>query len=184
VAYSIHSRRKKAALISDWLVSNGCRTSMFVGALGEEDAERHSNIIEDAVEKQTDVLLGFNVYPRTTRYPFLVADARCMPFPDACVDVALASAIVEHVGDRRDQERFVAEHLRGARCWVITTPNRWFPVESHTSALFKHWLPSWRASREEFTRLLSLREFRALLPAGAVIHGHSWSPTFTAFYAS
>ena len=70
-----------------------------------------------------------------------------------------------------------------ARSWVITTPNKWFPVESHTSALFAHWFPSWRARQTAFTRLLSRREFANLLPAGAKVAGHWWSPTFTATYS-
>jgi hypothetical protein len=98
------------------------------------------------------------------------------------VDFALANAIIEHVGDEEDQRQFVAEHNRVARCWVITTPNRWFPIESHTSTLLFHWLPSWRRSRSEFTRLLSLREFRSLVPEGAIVVGRWWSPTFSAYF--
>jgi hypothetical protein len=67
---------------------------------------------------------------------------------------------------------------------VITTPNRWFPIESHTSTILLHWSRKWRARHSrEFTRLLSLGEFRDLLPVEAVIVGRRWSPTFTAFYA-
>ena len=57
------------------------------------------------------------------------------------------------------------------------------PVESHTASILKHWSPGWRARREEFTRLLSLREFTALLPEGTRVVGRPWSATFTALYA-
>lgn len=129
--------------------------------------------------------MGINVVepPGALDYPFQIADARAMPFADDYVDCALANAVIEHVGDEADQRRFVAEHTRVARVWVITTPNRWFPVESHTAAVFRHWSPSWRAGRPEFTRLLSLREFRELVPREARISGHWWSPTFTAYHA-
>jgi hypothetical protein len=91
--------------------------------------------------------------------------------------------VIEHVGGEVEQRRFVAEHVRVGRDWVITTPNRWFPVESHTSAVLRHWSPRWRDSRPEFTRLLSLREFRDLLPADARVVGRPWSATFTAMSA-
>lgn len=126
--------------------------------------------------------MGINLVKVDVPYPSMVADARDMPFPDDYVDFALANAIIEHVGDRDDQARFVAEHCRVARCWAITTPNKWFPIESHTAVAFLHWLPSWRAKRREFSRLLSLREFRELLPESAEVHGRPWSPTFTALY--
>ena len=62
------------------------------------------------------------------------------------------------------EQRFVQEHMRVGKAWIITTPNRWFPVESHTSVLLKHWSRQWRSRRSEFTRLLSKREFVAQHP--------------------
>src|ERR1700738_3277223 len=107
-----------------------------------------------------------------------------MPFADDYVDFALASAITEHVGEDPDQQKMVDEMTRVARTWVITTPNKWFPVEACTNVLFLHWIPSWRRKQDKFTRLLSKREFRALLPDGAEVKGAWWSPTFLARYAS
>ena len=74
-----------------------------------------------------------------------------------------------------------AEHSRVGRRWVITTPNRWFPVESHTRVVFRHYSPSWRAQRREFTRLLSKKEFVELVggPIGGDVVGSPVSPTFT-----
>ena len=54
-----------------------------------------------------------------------------------------------------DQARFIKELHRVARRVVcLTTPNRWFPVEVHTSVPLLHWLPP-RAYRAvlAFTRL-------------------------------
>lgn len=133
---------------------------------------------------QGQVVMGINLHPIDAPYPSMVADARHMPFGDRYVDFALSNAIIEHVGDEGDQAKFVSEHCRVARNWVITTPNKWFPVEPHTATVFIHWLPRWRARRQEFTRLLSLREFRNLLPEGALIEGRPWSPTFTAYYSA
>ena len=49
--------------------------------------------------------------------------------------------MIEHVGGREQQRRFVEESLRVARRAFITTPNRWFPVEVHTLLPLVHWLP-------------------------------------------
>src|SRR5215212_914735 len=99
-----------------------------------------------------------DVLPCETPWPFMIADGRDLPFEDQSTDFILANAVVEHVGDEDDQQRFVLEQTRVARAWAITTPNRWFPIESHTSTVLRHWSPRWRAGRSEFTRLLSKRE--------------------------
>jgi hypothetical protein len=84
------------------------------------------------------------------------------------------------VGGEAEQDRFVAEHVRVGTHWIITTPNRWFPVESHTRTVLRHWSPAWRATRAEFTRLLSLAELRAMLPPGTTTLGSPASATFMA----
>lgn len=183
VRFSIYNRKKKAKAINAFLDQHQCETLLLVGTVGSVRFGANTALVEDTISAGRTVKMGINIHESETPYPFMVADGRDMPFEDGYVDFSLANAIIEHVGDESDQRRLVDEQTRVARCWVITTPNRWFPVESHTSVLFRHWLPSWRAGRREFTRLLSRREFTALLPRGAVTKGHWWSPTFIAFYA-
>jgi hypothetical protein len=186
--YSVRNRHRKAAAIMAWLKVQGVRDVLFVGTLGDEHAGNadmaNTGIVERRIAAEHAVKMSINIEPAITSYPFCIADARDMPFADDYVDFALANAIIEHVGQEPEQRKMVQEMTRVARTWVITTPNKWFPIESHTSAVFVHWLPSWRKKHErEFTRLLSRREFRDLLPAGATLHGRPWSPTFTAYFA-
>jgi len=189
LAYSKVNRRRKADAILSFLRKEQVRDVLLVGATGHEhDGEHlmsHEGIVERRIADGYEIKMGINIVPsQITEHPFMVADARNMPFQDDYVDFALANAIIEHVGKEHEQRQMVDEMTRVARCWVITTPNKLFPVESHTHTLFLHWLPSWRRKHErEFTRLLSLREFRALLPPGADVSGSPWSPTFLARYA-
>jgi hypothetical protein len=184
LCYSIRNRHAKARAISEWMSEHDCKTMLFVGALGRESGDSNIGIVERELSQSRTVKMAINIVSVDTDYPFLIADGRAMPFEDGYVDFALANAIIEHVGDESDQRRFVAEQTRVARCWVITTPNRWFPVESHTSTMFLHWLPGWRSKRDEFTRLLSRRELKAILPEDAAMTAHWWSPTFTAYFSS
>ena len=186
--YSVRNRHRKATDITAWLEGHNVKDVLFVGAMGEEHAGNadmvNAGIVEKRIADSYAVKMGINVEPAVTPYPFIIADARDMPFENDYVDFALANAIIEHVGQEAEQLRMVREMTRVARTWVITTPNKWFPVESHTSAVFRHWLPSWRRKHEkEFTRLLSHREFRRLLPPGTRLQGMPWSPTFTAYYS-
>lgn len=180
IAFSVRSRRRKAALIEDFMQQRGVRDAVFVGCSPGRNA--NEAIVENAVARRAEVLLAVDVLECDVPWPFQVADGRDLPLPDDYTDMVLANAVIEHVGDEQDQRRFVAEQTRVGRSWVITTPNRWFPVEAHTSQVLKHWSPAWRQGRKEFTRLLSRKEFAALLPADTRIVGRPWSATFTAFH--
>jgi hypothetical protein len=57
------------------------------------------------------------------------------------------------VGDFDKKVLFLNEMLRVAENVFFTTPNKYFPVESHTNAFFLHWLPGnifydWCAKRQ------------------------------------
>lgn len=66
-------------------------------------------------------------------------DGDRFPFPDGEFDVAHSNAVIEHVGSRGQQVRFLAELGRVARRGMVTTPNRWFPVETHSLLPLLHW---------------------------------------------
>ena len=106
----------------------------------------------------------------------VVANGLDLPFGDDEFDVAFSNAVVEHVGGREQQRRFVAELCRVAPRVFLSTPNRRFPVETHTLVPFAHWLPRGAADRTmralrrrgwEGVELLDRRELLALFPPEA-----------------
>jgi hypothetical protein len=123
------------------------------------------------------------------RFPgvrFVRTDGDTLPFADREFDVAVAVAVLEHVGDPAHQRRFLAEMVRVADACYLTTPNRWFPLELHTMLPLLHWLPQpahqwilrhiglrgW--ARTSHLNLVSRRDIIALLPPGvdATVTGH------------
>ncbi len=72
---------------------------------------------------------------------FVRADGRDLPFADGEFDIGFSNAVIEHVGTREDQRRFVAEITRTCRRAFVCTPNSRFPVDPHTLLPFVHWLP-------------------------------------------
>ncbi len=63
---------------------------------------------------------------------FVNADGRSLPFVDKSFDWVFSNAVIEHVGDWEDQNRFAAEVRRVAsRGYFVTTPNLYFPIEPH-----------------------------------------------------
>lgn len=64
-----------------------------------------------------------------------------LPFKDNQFDIVFCSAVLEHVGSRQQQARFITESLRVAKAFFFTTPNRWYPIDFHTLIPLIHWLP-------------------------------------------
>src|SRR5215210_4169574 len=104
----------------------------------------------------------------------VTASGTNLPFADDSFDIAFSNAVLEHVGGREDQRRFVQELCRVASRVFVSTPNRRFPVEVHTLVPFLHWLPrgprdrAFAALRRDAWRgveLLNSRELLALFPA-------------------
>lgn len=81
---------------------------------------------------------------------FVAADGRRLPFADDSFDIGFSNAVVEHVGSRDDQRRFIAELVRTCKRVFICTPNAAYPVDPHTLLPFVHWLP--RAARSRVLR--------------------------------
>ena len=74
---------------------------------------------------------------------YVRADGRDLPFEDGAFDHVHSSAVLEHVGSRANQIKFLSELWRvSRRSLFVTTPNRGFPVEFHTVLPLVHWLPA------------------------------------------
>jgi hypothetical protein len=114
-------------------------------------------------------------------------DGRALPFATASFDFVYSHAVIEHVGSREQQAVFLAEALRVARKGIlVTTPNRWHPVESHTGLPLLHYLPA-RIYRplyrllgkgmyasEASLNLLSARSLAGLAAGGVQLYRVRW----------
>ena len=117
-------------------------------------------------------------YPEVT---LVIADGRELPFADDALDIGFSNAVVEHVGSREDQSRFVSELVRTCRRAMIATPNAAFPVDPHTLLPCVHWLPRRLRHRvlratgnggwasEEGLNPLTAGQLRSLFPPGVPV---------------
>jgi SAM-dependent methyltransferase len=183
---SLRSRRRKFALFMETMAPTAETTVLDVGAddvgFGQGGCET-SNFFEELYPwPQQITALGLTEGERfRAAFPgvrYVRADALELPFADDSFDVVFSNAVIEHVGDRERQRRFVAEALRVGRRAFITTPNLWFPVEVHTRLPLVHWLPDRVAHRAyELVRkpwakeisLLGPGSLHDLFPGGARI---------------
>jgi SAM-dependent methyltransferase len=182
-AVSLRSRRRKLALFLETMRPTADTRVVDVGVDDSGFGDRRGacstlNFFEELYpwpERITAVGVhgGERFAERYPAVPYVQADALELPFGDGEFDVYFSNAVLEHVGPREAQRRFVAEALRVAPRVFVTTPNRWFPVELHTRAPLVHWLPDAAAHRAydllrkpwaKDNHLLGPRELRALFP--------------------
>ena len=80
------------------------------------------------------------------KYPnvkdFIIGDGRKTKFLDNSFDIIHSNATIEHVGSFTNQSMFIQECVRISKKFVfIQTPNRYYPIDFHTTIPFIHWLP-------------------------------------------
>jgi Methyltransferase domain len=71
----------------------------------------------------------------------VAGDGLLLPFKENAFDIVFSNSVIEHVGNRTDQEKFAEEIARVGRCYWVQTPNREFPIELHLMLPFIHYLP-------------------------------------------
>ena len=138
-------------------------------------------------------IVGLSIDPLTgfqEMHPYAQAvrgDGCRLPFKDGAFDVVFSNAVIEHVGDRDRQARFVEECLRVARRGVfLAAPNRWFPYDTHVAFPLVLWLPRsvWRhLINEPDIHLMSPPSLLRLFPRSSRPRRLSplWSPSIAVF---
>ena len=127
-----------------------------------------------------------------TKYRYIQADARKLPFKDKEFDVVFSNSVIEHIEGSDgvtfiEQKKMAEEVLRVGNYFYIQTPNYWFPFEPHFLFPFFQFLPfflkiwlvqnfslgwfekcKYKKDAERLIksiRLLNLKEMRELFPS-------------------
>lgn len=154
VRIAAHQRRRMFTDFMRHMQPDEQDTILDVGATSDESYDHSNYLVAWYPHKHRITAVGLDdaafLEQRHPGVTFRKADGRALPFADNSFDYVHSSAVLEHVGSREQQARFVAELWRVARKGIfLTTPNRWFPVEFHTVLPLVHWLP-----RPWFARIL------------------------------
>jgi 2-polyprenyl-3-methyl-5-hydroxy-6-metoxy-1,4-benzoquinol methylase len=133
-----------------------------------------------------------DVYEHQDKAPwatYVVGDGCATNFKTGSFDIVFSNSVIEHVGGFERQKQFAKECVRCGRSFFIQTPNRWFPLDTHTLMPFAHWLPqrifkkllrfsprflffkSDAGDLEDFAnmRLLSKRDMQELFPGAEIV---------------
>jgi SAM-dependent methyltransferase len=178
--YSHFNRRRKLRFLSGLISRHQLTSGLIVGAKPRSDSSEFDNLVERGLVQILPTLVVSGIEAESTSWQdWVQADALSLPFEDSSFDLVFSNAVIEHVGNEIEQIKFVNEHNRVGKNWVLTTLNRLFPIESHTQKLFIHMSRGWMHGN--VTRLLSKRDLRKILPPDAKIKGYWFSPTFLGY---
>lgn len=143
--FSNYNRIRKYKIFIDYFKPKINTKILDVGA-SEKEYKENANIIGKRYSYPENItVLGidrFEEFPE--RYPkvkIVIYNGDVFPFKDKEFDICWCNAVLEHVGNRDKQEKFLKEICRVAKEAFITIPNRYFPFEVHTKILLLHYLP-------------------------------------------
>ncbi|MFB3923395.1 MAG: methyltransferase domain-containing protein [Terriglobia bacterium] len=198
---SRRSRTKKFDLLMQVFRPRPQDRVLDIGASGEvflrytlEDVYPYPERIIAGGYEFGEVTSARRYYPRSL---YAVFDGCSLPFPDKSFDLVFSNAVIEHILGAGRQEMFAKEVMRVGKSWFVTTPNYWYPFESHYHLPFIQFLP--RPMQREYNRLfgthipkgtvqdlglLSARQLQQLFPTSRVarVRVTIWPETLVAYY--
>jgi ubiquinone/menaquinone biosynthesis C-methylase UbiE len=200
-AFSQKSRMKKFELFDSLIRPRPQDCILDIGASGDVFSEYtfgdfypHPERVTGLGYDWSEVISARQQYPRSR---YVTADGCLLPFPDKSFDIVFSNAVIEHILGPGRQQQFAKEIMRVGRSWFITTPNYWYPFETHHHLPLFQFLP--RALQLEYNRrlgthipkntvqdlaLLSARRLTALFPGSDILKVRVtfWPETLVAYH--
>jgi hypothetical protein len=141
----VKARQVMFELFLDQIQPNSHSKIIDIGVSGEEN--NGANFLEQNYQWPSQITCagigdGGNLKITHPEVSFVkIEPNERLPFPDDYFDISYSNAVIEHVGGPSERAFFISEHIRVARVMFLTFPNRWFPVEHHTSIPLLHYNP-------------------------------------------
>lgn len=154
ISYSKRTREKRARIFKEYLSPS---ENDRILDLGSGDGSYIASIVPFRDNVYIADILPEPLNKGKQRFGFIntviLDESGMLPFPDECFDIVFCSSVIEHVTvDKTDvglfqsnagfseaaytrQRRFADEIRRVGKRYFVQTPNKYFPIESHT------WLP-------------------------------------------
>ncbi len=198
---SYRSRTKKFELLNSLFQPRKEDRILDIGASGEvflrytfEDVYPYPERIVAGGNDPREIVSARRCYPKPR---YVVFDGAALPFLDKSFDLVFSNAVIEHILGEGRQALFAREVMRVGKSWFVTTPNYWFPFESHYHLPFIQFLPvEWqrRYNRRWGTHipkgevqelaLLTARQLRRLFPTSHIgrVRITFWPETLVAYF--
>ena len=197
---SHRSRTKKFDLLNkvfsarpeDRVLDVGASGGLFLQYCLEDVYPFPSRILAGGYEAR-EILAARRHYPQPQ---YALFDGCALPFPDQSFDLVFSNAVIEHILGPGRQEKFAQEIMRVGKNWFVTTPNFWYPFETHHHLPFFQFLPlpaqmlynRWLGTHipkgtVQELGLLSARQMQRLFPTSQIakVRVTFWPETLVAY---
>lgn len=135
------SRIQKLNQIVKFLNPTSGDKMLEVGIADHEYSDVDNFLIKNYSYPNNITALSFGQAPFfAEKYPHVRLVSYNFPLATDEFDIVHSNAVIEHVGQLNTQALFLSKLFRVARKGMITTPNKYFPIEVHTRIPFVHFL--------------------------------------------
>ena len=133
-------------IINRLISSNNIKNVLDIGTTSDNE-NPNSNLI---VKNINNINKFYSISNQTINLPFfektleksIVESLNEEEIKEFKSDLVLSTATIEHVGSFENQKSMIKNMIKLSRNMIIiTTPNRFHPIEFHTKIPFIHWLP-------------------------------------------
>ena len=125
---------------------NHDKSILDIGTTPSLDEEQNVILTNTINNKNITCISNQDCKILSQKYPhikeFVIGNAIKMNFQNDTFDIVHTNATIEHVGSYQNQISLIRETLRVSKKHVfIQTPNRFYPIDFHTTLPLIHWLP-------------------------------------------
>tara|TARA_B100001175_G_C19376498_1_gene574371 strand:+ start:139 stop:807 length:669 start_codon:yes stop_codon:yes gene_type:complete len=176
----INKRKEMCNLIQKELQNNEFLDALDIGSTNDMENESSNYLIKNLnnikiYKSISDQYISNNFFHKTLKKS-ITEEFSKDEVKEMKSDIVISNATIEHVGNVDNQIKMIQNILQLTnKYFIITTPNRYHPIDFHTKLPFIHWFPKnfhrrllkifklEFFSKEENLNLLSKNEFKILL---------------------
>jgi len=146
-AVSEFNRKRKLSYLLQFIDINDTIIDVGVAAIKNPPREFGTNYIEEYFNRANRNITALGIdnedysffKERYANCELILFDGINFPQFTPKYNIAISNAVIEHVGNYETQLKWLQGLSSVSHQLLITTPNKWFPVEVHTRLLFLHW---------------------------------------------
>ena len=158
----IRKRQEMCQIINKELSDNIIEDALDIGTTNDIENKSSNYLIKNLsnikiYKSISDQKINDNFFSKTLKKSitdqFLDSEIQSMKS-----DVVISNATIEHVGSFGNQKKMLLNIiLLSKKFFIITTPNRWHPIDFHTKLPFLHYFP--KKIHRKILKMLNLEFF-------------------------
>ena len=144
---TLKKRKEMIQIIKDYIQNDIIDDVLDVGSTDDDDNESSNFIVKNLgnfkiYKSISDQKIESNFFSKSLQKS-ITAELTDEEINSFRSDLVISSATIEHVGSFDNQIQMCKNIINlSKKYFVISTPNRFYPLDFHTKIPFLHWLPS------------------------------------------